>query len=488
MSNRSRLAALLALFSASVAPHASAQTDDVAAPPEGGTEVAPPAAPDPQVEALAARSQQTEERLQAALARIDALEEAQAAHEAEEAEEDAAEESSPWTLRPLVSSFSRLEVREGYDAIGATAPGCTSGDGDCFRWRARLGLDVGLDLSDDVNVRARFLPEFAGFWAVAPGVSGGVADPNLGVHEASLLFQVRDVVGIELGRFELDYGDDVVLGNLDWHPSARSFDGARVLIRSGGVALDTFFTVLQESLDPEPGRSDRYFYGVYAALGGLVDDATVLDVYVLGLQSNNSFDPASGASVGWSQRTHIGARFKRRFGILDVRTEGGLQVGRQGMPEPADAELVLAGHVLADVGLFLASDRLRFSIEGAYASGDDPDTAKVESYNQLFPTAHAFLGLTDVMGGRSNIATGVFHAQFKALDTLILRLDAHAFARPQNAGEAYAGFETDLNVIWKPLPGFRARAMAGLFIPNEDFWGNDEVVRYVEVEAGYDFR
>ena len=34
----------------------------------------------------------------------------------------------------------------------------------------------------------------------------------------------------------------------------------------------------------------------------------------------------------------------------------------------------------------------------------------------------------------------------------------------------------------------RARLMAGIFVPNEDVWGNDEVVRYVEAEVGYDFR
>lgn len=430
-------------------------------------------------------------QLESALERIDALEQnardAQAAEEARLAAE-AEEEQSAWTIRPLVSSFVRLEVREGYDALGVSPPACNGGDGDCFRWRARLGLDVGVDLSDRVNARARFLPEFAGFWASVPGFSGGVTDPSIGLHEGSLLLQVGETFGVELGRFEMVYGEHVVIGNLGWHPSARSFDGGRLLLRTGGVAIDAFFTVLNESRDSAPGRSDSYFYGVYAKLGGLIDEGTALDVYVLGLQTNNSFDPSLGVPLDWSQRTHIGARFKKRLGVLDLRAEGGLQIGRQGMPDPVDAELIVAGHALAEVGVNLADDVFRISVEGAYASGDDPDTSKIESYDQLFPTAHAFLGLADVMGGRSNVGTAVLHAQLKPMSTLLLSLDGHLFTRPQNAGDAYWGFETDLNVIWKPLPGLRARAMVGVFVPNEDVWGDDEVVRYVEVEVGWDFR
>ncbi|MEM9073548.1 MAG: hypothetical protein AAGE52_33970, partial [Myxococcota bacterium] len=72
---------------------------------------------------------------------------------------------------------------------------------------------------------------------------------------------------------------------------------------------------------------------------------------------------------------------------------------------------------------------------------------------------------------------------------LLLKVDGHIFGRPEMAGQSnYAGAEMDLHVIWKPLPGFRMRAMYGLFVPNEAHWGRSDRVRYLEVEVGYDLR
>ena len=50
------------------------------------------------------------------------------------------------------------------------------------------------------------------------------------------------------------------------------------------------------------------------------------------------------------------------------------------------------------------------SVEGIYASGNDPATEKHEGWDELYPTAHKFLGLADVFTRavkRTNVRSGV---------------------------------------------------------------------------------
>ena len=417
-----------------------------------------------------------------------AAEQAQAQVATATAAEDTGASNGP-TIRPLASTFTRYELRKGYDDLMVGAPACNGGDGDCFRFRFRLGLETGLSLSDSVVATLRFLPQVAGFWAIT-GTSGGVLDPNLGLHIGSLALTIQQKLTVELGRFEMAYGEHVVIGTLGWHPNARAFDGVRVLYAPGSIKLDAFFTVLNESNSSELAENDRYFYGVYAALGGLLGDAYNLDVYALALQSNDSVD-AMGQRTDWSLRTHIGSRFKATLGMIGLRFEGGAQIGRMGLVSPAEANLILAGHILGEVGLNVADGLFRVALEGAFASGDNPDTTDTnEAYRQLFPTAHAFLGWSDVMGGRSNVVSGVLHLVLKPMQKLALSVDTHLFARPHPipGADGYSGTEVDAQVLWKPLPGLRARAMYAVFVPNEGAFGSNDPVHYLELEVGYELR
>ncbi len=401
------------------------------------------------------------------------------------------EDELPFTFRPLASLFSRAEVREGYEGIGAANPGCFPGvnDGACMRYRARVGLAIeDLHISDALVAGIRFQPQATGYWSL--GGSGGVTHPSLGLYEGNLTLQIGSAVTVQAGRLVLNYGDEMVIGQLGWHPAARSFDGARLRIQpeDDGIWVDAFWTLVQEGGPGSFGVNDVYFYGLYAALGPLVGADTALDAYVFGLQSNESTDPVTAVTTDWSLLVHIGARVRHRVSLVDFRVEGGLQVGRVGRPTPADASQLLAGHVDGEVGVNLLSDRLRIGAHGFYASGDDPATPEMEGYAQLFPTAHAFLGLSDVMGARTNVAGGALHVLGKPIDQLRIALDLHTFTRPEAAADHYAGLESDVHLIWLPGAGFKVRAMYGLFVPNEGFWGSSEAVHYLEVEVGYQLK
>ena len=481
------------------------------AQPEPPPDVPPPPAEDELAARLTRLEEQARERdaqLAQALARVAELEQ-RAAGAAEEAEETAeveeaeAEEAAQPVLRPLANLFTRFEHREGYDRIGVAVPGACMGalagatDGDCIRFRARVGFAIEpLEIARDVRVSVRFLPQVAGYWAMPSGggsSSGGVFDPVLGLHEGSLSLHLGQAFRLDVGRFEMLYGEHLVIGNLDWHPNGRAFDGARARFQPApdGIFVDGFWTITTEGGLPAFGENDQYFYGLYAGLGPAIAPGVALDAYALFLQNNDSIDPLNGAERDFSLRLTLGGRFRHRVEMIDVRVESALQVGTAGQIRPAEPQAIVAGQLDAEVGLNLLDDRLRFAVEGLFASGDGPSPDLSEAYNQLFPTAHAFLGLSDVMGGRSNVASGVLHVTGKPLPQLAVNLDLHVFARPERpagAADNYAGAEGDLNLVWAPAEGLRGRVMYALFVPNAGFFPSSDPVHYLEIELGYVLR
>ena len=270
------LSVLAVLFAAPVLaaapPLAAAQEDaGIASPPDPGEPQLLAEATEPSVEArlaaLEAESQARAQALDEARARVLALETAAAAEEAV-----VAPPAGP-TIRPLASMVTRFEHREGYDALGSARAlqnaGCFGGagltptlsDSDCIRYRARVGFEItNLVLGPEATAVIRFLPQVSGNWAL-PGLgigvpggtgassSGGIVDAVLGIHEASLALQLGTVARVEVGRFEMNYGDAVVVGNLDWHPNGRAFDGARVRVTPQGASsywIDAFWTLINE--------------------------------------------------------------------------------------------------------------------------------------------------------------------------------------------------------------------------------------------------
>jgi hypothetical protein len=197
----------------------------------------------------------------------------------------------------------------------------------------------------------------------------------------------------------------------------------------------------------------------------------------------------------------IGSRVKGAAGAIDYRAEAGIQFGSTPVtpsfaaPEP-DARDKFAYQVDAEVGV--GGGGFRAGLEGAIASGDDPDTAdKNEGYNDLYPTGHKFLGYSDVMGARTNVASGVLHLSYKPSDSVAINLDAHHFSRLQEVGgeKGAVGQEIDTQLLWKIGGGASLRGMYAMFLPAEDYWTGkaeadkeSDLIHYFELQFGYGFK
>lgn len=422
--------------------------------------------------------------------------------------EPEAAEPSLLPLKVTTSALSRFESRSNYDSLGVSQGRFTEGDAIFFR--ARLGFQTApLDLKDGLKALVQFSPQASGRW----GVTGTTVEPRLGIAEGYLRF-FGDRASVDAGRFIMDYGDSLVIGNLDWHEAGRSFDGVRASYKLGKekAFLDAFATLTSRNgLDPAEGHpvypeffgGDNYFWGVYAGLGPLLKEKLDLDAYLLGVsnvETPNYVDPVAvgatpGASYTRSGATEMtfGARIKDKVGDLDYRAEAGIQFGTRAAVGATASQDVFAYQADAEVG-YSFTKKIRVGLEGLVASGNDPSTTTNEAWNALYATHHKFLGLMDVIGLRSNVASAVLHASAGLTDSLKVLVDAHLYRRlhlqPTQVGNPMAvnqgGYEVNAGLLQKLGAPAHVRGLYGIFVPDAGY-PSSVAAHYVELEASLKF-
>ncbi len=413
-------------------------------------------------------------------------------------------EASLWPLTISTSMLTRFELREGYDTLGVSQGRTVEGDATFYR--ARFGLRTSpLKLTDDLDVLVQFTPQAAGEY----GKIGTVSEQELGLFEGYAQFRTPQAT-LEVGRFAMSYGDEVVIGYLDWNNVGRAFEGIRVRHFIDEAWVDAFITQTPRGnqgiaeghpvFDTPLFAGDTYFWGLYAGLGPLVSKKMEMDVYALGLSNGQSrnipvdlADPSAGTFTR-SSATEVtfGLRVKNRvFELLDYRLEGGIQFGDR--PNPLDdgdtTQSVSAFMIDGEFGATLTK-RVHLAIGGNVASGDDPETTDTdEGWNQLYPTAHKWLGLMDVIGARTNVWSVNAKGWAKLTPTTTLNVHGHLFSRmvadgPGSgpAGEKnFAGGEVDAFLVQQIGGPFKLHGLYGIFIPNDGQYGSSDAAHYVEI-------
>ncbi len=432
--------------------------------------------------------------------------EALAAQAAEAALVDAP--SDEISLAPLTfttSTFTRFEYRKGYEELGVSRGRFS--EGDAFVFRARLGMRTQpLPIGDESDVLVQFTPQASGIWGNNWGVHPTIGEANLGIYEGYLQFRTRRL-DVQLGRMMMNYGDATLIGSLGWNQVGRAFDGLRTHYKMKEGYLDLFVTQVAQSWGTSGGgflSGDDLFWGAYLGIGHYLSDSLDFDAYFLGLsdfKEEGLKDAQTGATYD-TEGAHLftaGLRLNQQLETFFYRVEGGVQFGRQTeVPDPGfsgtqvEANQVFAYQVDVEAGLSL-STRTRLSLNGALASGNDPDTKKNEGWNHLYPTGHKWLGLMDVIGARTNLATGNLKIRQELFGDLSGQIDGHIFARLQDGGlgseggSGLAGSEVDVQLVERLGKYAQVRGLYGLFIPASGQYASDDMTHYVEIEAGVRF-
>ncbi|MDX2038428.1 MAG: alginate export family protein [Isosphaeraceae bacterium] len=207
------------------------------------------------------------------------------------------------------------------------------------------------------------------------------------------------------GREQLSFGNQRLVSTLDWANSPRTFDTVpHLLYRSDDLAFDAFWSqpnrVLARELDRAEG--DLQFFGAYATYSGL--EGRLFDLYYLGLLDTGGKLEANGRSGDADIHT-IGTRWQvdrdGRLAEIETAYQFGTRVGT-----PINAGMATAGVGRRWAKAFCAPE-LWFYFD--YASGNPtPDGPSYQTFHQLFPLGHKYLGYMDLVGRQNILDANVF--------------------------------------------------------------------------------
>jgi hypothetical protein len=292
---------------------------------------------------------------------------------------------TPWLL-------VRGEVRTRIE--GFTGNGFAPGNDDAY-WMDRFRLSATVRASQTVNffVQAQDARAF-------DKSTGGLVAPmrdTLDLRQAYGEVTTTHAT-VRIGRQDLFFGEQRLIGNLPWTNTARSFDAGRLTLKRTGAQVDLFAaSVVNISPDTfDKSGNGNVLYGAYGSLTALLPKQT-LEPYFLWRQSTNVAAELGGLAAIHQSTT--GVRMAGKVpAAFDYSGELAIQRGSVG---PDDIQ-AWAAH--ANVGKSFAAPpaKPRIFVEYNFASGDSHRTDGTRgTFDQLYPTGHDKLGLSDQVGWRN---------------------------------------------------------------------------------------
>jgi len=243
-------------------------------------------------------------------------------------------------------------------------------------------------------------------------------------------------VSLKVGRQELSYGEERLVGAFAWNNIGRAFDAVKLRWQNEWFGADFFAS---HPVIPEDGKFDEenshdWFSGVYAT--SMKIPKNILDVYFL---SRNTDRQAINivASPQFGQPTArdiytVGGRLKSKPGEIgnwDYSLEGAYQFGdfaatatSARLAQDAYMFVVQGGYTFADLW---ATPRL--GVEFDYSSGDGNSKDGAHgTFENLFPTNHKFYGSMDFIS-LQNIEDAGVNLAFKPTPRMSVAFMGNAF-------------------------------------------------------------
>jgi len=300
-------------------------------------------------------------------------------------------------LNQALPSWLRFSGEFRDRAEGRTAYGFKAGIDDAYDLtRFRLNLEVAPKKWARVFVQG----QDARALGIDPSHLNSTLKDALDLRQAYLEFKAGDKNGVSLrvGRQELIFGAERLVGALDWSNTARSFDAVRLGLTQGRAHVDiiaaSVVAINMVSFNKHiPGQN---LYGTYASFTDVVPKSTVQPYFLWKTL------PHVKSEEGTPGRADIYTAGFRWVGSLPAGFDYAAEMAKQMGHYSNDDIVAWAGYWIIGYTVPGVPLEPRLSVEYDYATGDKAQgDGRIGTFDQLYPTNHSYYGIVDMEGWRN---------------------------------------------------------------------------------------
>lgn len=202
-----------------------------------------------------------------------------------------------------------------------------------------------------------------------------------------------------VGRQELTFGDQRLIGVSDWTNAARSYDGYRATFREGKFSVDAFAASVVVLHDGEVGQHTpgNYIDGLYGEMRNVVPDSTIQPYF---LWRRAPLQKMGNGQLATEDFGTVGVRWAGKLpGGFDYISETPLQRGSLGTNDvSAWAEHLVLGYAVPSALL----KHTHYVLEYNFASGDGNSKDGVHgTFDTLYASGHDKIELADQVGWKN---------------------------------------------------------------------------------------
>ncbi len=299
------------------------------------------------------------------------------------------------------------------------------------------------------HLRAVLQIQDARLWGEAG--STGRALNSMDLHQAYLDLEklFGRSMALRLGRQEMAFGSERLVGRNDWDQTGRAFDALRLTWGEPLQKID-FWLAQNRNKNATGINSNQEFLGAYFSTQQFFKNTA--EAYAFALLDDRNFPLGSAAGKSlllMATGLRLAGKFKERW---HYDLEGVYQFGHHG-------ELQVQAYGLALQGRWQITRRHAPTLSASYVfgSGDsNPFDQKLETFSAFFPSVHEHFGAMDYVSW-SNIAATAAGFDFSPAKDFLVEAQLHYFqlAHGNDAWYGASGFNFDRrNEVFLPaLPG-----------------------------------